>query len=79
MKKHWPLFLIATGLLMAVGDLIFLVWAVQPGSGFPTPSQKAQEEANQHLFMTILWVSMGLIVVGMVAGVLRWIIGFSRK
>lgn len=80
MKRFWPLFLLAVGLLLLVGGLIYdLMFAGIPYQE-PTPEMSARYAYHVRVASLICRVGSGVFLFGSLAGMIRLVTrGFRRR
>jgi uncharacterized membrane protein YjjB (DUF3815 family) len=71
MKKFWPLFVIAAGILILVCGILYADLTAGVIYEHPTPAQAADDKRHSEVFMTFLYLGFGAVLVGIVTGLVR--------
>lgn len=73
MKRHWPAILIAAGVLPLLGGVVYDVFFVGIPYQDPPPALAAAYARQAHLAAAIRRCGVGVVLVGALAGGVRWV------
>jgi hypothetical protein len=71
MRRFWPLFLIAGGVLIVFGGFIYDVMFAGIPYQDPTPEMSARYAHHAHVASLIRWLGVVVFLGGVVAGIIR--------
>ena len=74
MKRFWPLFLIAAGLLLMFGGFLYFAMTEGVPDQDPTPAMSARAAYHEHISDLILCSGLVVFVVGIVAGIISLVV-----
>jgi hypothetical protein len=72
MKRFWPLFVIAAGILILACGVLYAHFSADVIYERPTPMEAADHQHHAAVFMTFLYLGFGTVLVGTVVSLIRW-------
>ena len=79
MKKFWPLFVIAAGLLLMASGFFYFLFTEFPPDLDPTSAMTARSVRNELISNMLLLFGFGAFVVGIVGCIARFIVRRLRR